>query len=136
MGRKTKYNPGVLKQLVKYLDDYENQGDVVPTVEGLSDLVGVCKKTVYNWSQKPENELFLYALERLKTRQHRILLNKGLISQINTTLPKLMLVNNHGYSEKKEVKSENEIQVVQLQTHFGDEPNYESISNEQLEMII
>ena len=124
-----------MDQLLDYLEDYEQQGDVIPTVEGYSDMVGVCKKTVYNWSQKPENEVFLHALERLKNKQHRILLNKGLMNLINPTLTKLMLINNHGYSEKKEVKSENEIQVVKLRTRF-DKPDFKSMSRRELTEII
>jgi|GEM_PF-4083931 len=136
MARKSKYNPQVINQLLDYMRKYESQGDVIPTVEGFSDVIGVCKKTVYNWSQKPENESFLHALERLKNKQHRILLNKGLMNLINPTLTKLMLINNHGYSEKKEVKSENEIQVVRLKTHFGIEPDYKNMTNEELDEII
>ena len=104
---------------------------MIPTIEGFSDVIGVCKKTVFNWSQKDENKEFLHALERLKTKQHRTLLNKGLSNQINPMLTKLMLINNHGYTEKKEVKKENEITVVELRTNF-DDTDYDSMTDEQL----
>ncbi|MCX7553640.1 terminase small subunit [Marinicella sp. S1101] len=131
MARKTKYNEQTTQQLIDYMGEYETHGDVIPTVEGFSDVVGVCKKTVYNWSQKPENKEFLHALERLKTKQHRTLLNRGLSCQINPMLTKLMLINNHGYTEKKEVKKDNEITVVELRTNF-DDTDYDSMTDEQL----
>jgi hypothetical protein len=120
MARKTKYNEQTTQQLIDYMAEHETHGDVIPTVEGFSDVIGVCKKTVYNWSQKDENRAFLHALERLKTKQHRMLLNKGLMNLINPMLTKLMLINNHGYTEKKEIKKDNEITVVELRTNFDD----------------
>ncbi len=131
MARKTKYKPQVIQQLLDYMLEYETHGDVIPTVEGFSDVIAVCKKTVYNWSQKPENKAFLHALERLKTKQHRTLINKGLSNQINPMLTKLMLINNHGYTEKKEIKND-AIQVVKLRTDFDNKPDFESMTDEEL----
>ena len=131
MARKTKYTEHTTQQLIDYMTEYESHGDVIPTVEGFSDVIAVCKKTVYNWSQKPENKEFLHALGRLKTKQHRTLLNKGLSNQINPTLTKLMLINNHGYTEKKEVQKENEIQVIELRTNF-DDPDLSQCTNDEL----
>jgi len=132
MARKTKYNQLVIKQLHDYMLNYENEGDVIPTVEGFSDVIGVCKKTVYNWSQKPENKEFLHALRRLKTKQHRTLLNKGLMNQINPMLTKLMLINNHGYTEKKEVKKEQEITVVEIPTSFDEKSEFSGMTDDEI----
>lgn len=136
MARKTKYNEQTIHQLIDYMAEYETHGDVIPTVEGFSDVIGVCKKTVYNWSQHEENKEFLHALERLKTKQHRILLNKGLLNKINTVITKLMLINNHDYSEKKEVKKENEVTVVELSTNFDDEPDFKGMTDDELREYI
>lgn len=136
MARKTKYTKQTTQQLIYYMAEYETHGDVIPTVEGFSDVIGVCKKTVYNWSQREENKEFLHALRRLKTKQHRTLLNKGLMNQINPMLTKLMLVNNHGYTEKKEIKKDNEIQVVELRTHFGADPEFNGMTDDEIREFI
>lgn len=136
MARKTKYTKQTVQQLIDYLAEYEKHGDVIPSVEGFSDVIGVCKKTVYNWSQREENKEFLHALRRLKTKQHRTLINKGLLSQINPMLTKLMLINNHGYTEKSQVKNENDIQVVKLQTNFDSTPNFKQMTRKELHEYI
>ena len=97
-GRPTKYNDSMLDRAYDYLDNYMACGDVVPSIAGLADELGICEKTCYNWAEKfPE---FLQSLERVKTRQHRRLLNGGLNNEFNSTIVKLGLTTNHGYSDK------------------------------------
>jgi len=103
--RPSLYNKNTLKRVNDYIKNYENYGDVIPSIVGLSSHLKVSNKTIYNWSKVPENHELLHALGLLKSLQHRVLLNKGLKSEFNAAICKLMLMNNHGYSEKQEVKS-------------------------------
>lgn len=97
-GRPSKYNDEMLDKAYGYLDNYMAVGDLVPSIAGLADELGICEKTCYNWAEKfPE---FLQSLERIKTRQHRRLLNGGLANELNPTIVKLGLTTNHGYSDK------------------------------------
>lgn len=72
----------------------------MPTIEGFSLYLGVTKSSLYEWEEKhPE---FSYALGKIRTEQHNRLVEKGLSGDYNSTITKLMLSNNHGYSEKTE----------------------------------
>lgn len=100
MGRPTLYNEGMINKAEKYQKDHLEEGDHVPSIEGLALFLGVQKKTLYNWAD--EHEEFLHTLEKVKLRQAKMLINGGLIGDYNSTITKLML-HNHGYSDKQEI---------------------------------
>ncbi len=102
--RPTKYDGTVLKQTIEYTENYEKHGHMIPTAEGLAQVLNVTKKTIHNWADKKGNEDFLYALGMLKDKQHLELINKGLTGKFNAAIVKLMLVNNHGYMVKKSIE--------------------------------
>ena len=97
-GRPTKFNDDMLAKAYDYLDNYQAVGDMVPSIAGLADELGICEKTCYNWAEKFPS--FLQSLERIKTKQHRRLLNGGLANELNPTIVKLGLTTNHGYTDK------------------------------------
>lgn len=100
MARPTDYNEEMLEKAKDYLADCTKYEDVVPTAAGLSLVLDVSRKTLYNWGE--QHEEFLHILERLQSTQERELLVNGLQSIWNPVITKLML-GKHGYSEKHQV---------------------------------
>jgi hypothetical protein len=81
----------------EYIENHSDYDDLVPSVEGLSYFLNVSRKTIYNWADSDDE--ILHTLDRLKTKQAKMLLSGGLSNAMNPTITKLML-SNHGYSEK------------------------------------
>jgi len=105
MARPTLYNDEILTKTNDYIANFESYGDAIPTVIGLSSHLNISKRTLYNWSDDEAHIEFMHSLSMLKSQQHRELLNKGLRSEFNTAICKLMLMNNHGYSDKQKIEN-------------------------------
>jgi hypothetical protein len=99
-GRPSKYNEEVLEKARDYLQNYESCGDVIPMACGLAVFLGVTENTIYNWANESNPE-FLRLLGELKSKQHSVLIGKGLTGDFNSTITKLILTK-HGYSDKVE----------------------------------
>ncbi len=100
MARPTKYNKAILEKTNKYLKEWENQGDMIPSTEALSDYLSVSRKTLYNWGDEyPE---FLHMLDELQSLQAKVLINNGLSGAFNAAITKLVLTK-HGFSDKREL---------------------------------
>ena len=99
MGRPTLYNQEMLDKAKHYQENHIQEGDNVPSVEGLAYFLQVGKQTLYNWAD--EHEEFIDTLEGIKLKQAKMLINGGLEGDYNPTIAKLML-HNHGYSDKQE----------------------------------
>lgn len=99
-GRPTKLNDDVILKTTHYIENHQDYGDVVPTVEGLAYELHVNKSTLYRWAE--DNEAFCNVFDRLKMAQGKKLLNGGLTSDLNATITKLMLTK-HDYSDKQGV---------------------------------
>jgi len=122
VGAPTKYRPAMCDQAHDYLaqckdvyeqiqKSYSQSGEsfeyrlavTLPTIEGFALFLGVSRTTLFSWGDKyPE---FLYSLEMLKADQKDRLINMGLSGQYNATTAKLILMSNHGMSEKSEVET-------------------------------
>ena len=98
-GRPTKYNKGILEKANKYLEEYEAEGDMIPSVEGLALVLNVARRTIYNWADTEGNDEFLHILGLINKKQHQVLINKGLTNEFNSAIVKLVL-GKHGYHEK------------------------------------
>lgn len=103
-GRPTDYTPELLEKAKDYLENYQSYDDLVPSVAGLADALGMSRETMYAWAKDPEKQEFSYTLRLLDNRQHRKLLTGGLGGDMNAAIVKLML-HNHGYSDKTENKT-------------------------------
>ena len=102
MARPTKYNKEIVEKAKDYLENWKtNTEDVIPSIEGLADVLEVTTKTIYNW-KKEENQEFLHILDKILDRQRRTLINGGLKGELNSNITKLAL-GKHGYSEKSQV---------------------------------
>lgn len=98
MGRPTKLTDDIVKQAENYIaGDWETLDHVMPSAVGLAKVIGVSKKTLYNWADS--NDEFLHILAELNTEQEFTLLNKGLTGEFNTAITKLVLTK-HDYSDK------------------------------------
>ena len=99
-GRPTKLTDELIGKAEMYLTDYPSNGDIVPTVAGLSVYLDIAKSSIYKY--RDESDRFSDTLERIESLQESKLVNGGLIGDFNATIAKLML-SNHGYSEKQVV---------------------------------
>lgn len=99
-GRPTKLTDELISKAEMYLTDYSSNGDIVPTVAGLSVYLDIAKSSIYKY--RDESARFSDTLERIESLQESKLVNGGLLGDFNATIAKLML-SNHGYSEKQVV---------------------------------
>jgi len=98
MGRPTKLTEEIIKKAENYIaGDWEKLKHVMPSAVGLAKVIGVSKKTLYNWADN--NDEFLHILAELNTEQEFTLLNNGLTGEFNTAITKLVLTK-HDYSDK------------------------------------
>lgn len=101
-GRPSKYNDEVQEAADHYVSNYQEYGDLVPTVVGLALVCDVVAKTIYNWATD-ENPRFLHTVNKIEMLQHRGLVNGGLSGDFNNSITKMMLASNHGYSESQKI---------------------------------
>lgn len=107
-GRPTLYTPDMPDRLQRYIEDCP---DELPTKCGFAVFVGVCEDTLDNWGRKVPQ--FFGMLRLLKAKQHRELINKGLIGSYSSVIAKLLLCSDHGHTDRtdttsggKEIKSQ------------------------------
>jgi transcriptional accessory protein Tex/SPT6 len=99
VGRPTNYSQDIIDKTKEYIETYKTQGDQIPSVEGLSEFIGIARATIYRWATEKGKEEFKDTLDTLQAKQKRVLLNKGLSGDFNSNITKLAL-GNHGMSEK------------------------------------
>ena len=98
-GRPTSYTPEIVEAAWSYVNGgWKDEGDIIPSVEGLSVVIGIARSTIYKWSKEEDKE-FSDILDDLLSRQGRTLLNGGLSGEMNSTISKLVL-GKHDYSDK------------------------------------
>ena len=100
IGRKSDYSDEILVKTEHYLANHEAEGDLVPSVSGLSIYLGKARSTLYKWSKEDDKEEFSHLLEMVLTQQERLLLSGGLSGTFNASITKLMLAK-HDYGEKQ-----------------------------------
>jgi len=100
VARPTKYSKAILDKANKYLKEWKSQGDMIPSVEALSEYLDVARKTLYNWGDKHGE--FLHMLDDLQSLQAKTLINNGLSGEFNSAITKLVLTK-HNYSDKQEM---------------------------------
>ena len=98
MARPTKYTPELLDKSYRYMEEWQKQGDMIPSHEGLILFIGISSTCCYDWAKEKFSEI----LDKLMLMQKQELINKGLSSEFNSNIAKLVL-GKHGYSDKKEL---------------------------------
>ncbi|MGW8180444.1 MAG: terminase small subunit [bacterium] len=101
-GRPSKYLPPLIEKAHNYLTEYENLGEVYPSIAGLAVYLGIRRETVWAWANDSEKEEFSNIVSDLLARQESNLTNKGLSGQHNSSICKLLL-SKHGYHDKSEL---------------------------------
>lgn len=108
LGRPTKYNPKFIQEVDKYIATTGHGTMHMPKIESLAIRLNVSKDTLYEWAKKyPE---FSDALSKLMNYQGERLIDDGIYGgkEVNATIIKLLLQNNHGMKERNDVTSDGE----------------------------
>jgi hypothetical protein len=101
-GQPTKYN-GTLPERVDLFIEKCKSEDKLPTHAGLAVFLGISKASVANYANQYKE--FLDSLGILNAKQEEMLVNRGLKNEYNSTVCKLMLCSNHGYTERTDTTS-------------------------------
>lgn len=102
-GRPTSYNPNMVNLVHDYLATCGREQTALPTIEGFSIYLDVSRDSLYEWAKKyPE---FSDTLEIIEVRQKQQLINDGIYGgkEVNPTIVKLLLQNNHGMKERNDL---------------------------------
>lgn len=110
-GRPSKYNEETIPKTLGYIENYEDEGDAIPSVAGLACFLKVSRETIYDWSKQDDKKEFSDILQTLLATQEKILVNKGLKSEFNSNITKLAL-GKHGYHESSKVEHSGGTTVV------------------------
>ena len=102
VGRPSEYDPSYCDKVDEYLQNASRENMHLPKVESFAIYLGVTKKTLYNWSK--EHKEFLHALDKIMTIQAERLIDDGIYGgkEVNATIVKLLLMNNHDMREKND----------------------------------
>lgn len=108
VGRPTKYNPIYIQEVESYLKETGHGSMHMPKIESFAIRIGVSKNTLYEWGK--DHEKFQDALERIMLFQCERLVDDGIYGgkEVNATIVKLLLQNNHGMKERKDVTTDDE----------------------------
>ncbi len=101
-GRPTEYTEETIPKTLEYLENYKSYGDEIPSIAGLSVILGVGRNTIYDWASQEDKKEFSNILVQVLSTQERVLINNGLNNTFNGNIAKLVL-GKHGYSDKQEV---------------------------------
>ena len=130
-GRPTKYSQKLLRRTYEYLNNYSKLGHKIPTKAGLSLYLGVSKDAIHEWKSHKDKQAFGHAIQELESFQEQELVDKGLDSTFNSTITKLCLATNHGYSDKPQGV---DTQVNFTINKFLDKEDMEAIEGEYSEV--
>lgn len=102
-GRPTKYDPSFVDELDDYLKTTGREQTSLPTIQGFALYLNVDSDTLNNWAAIHKE--FFGTLRRLKEIQAKQLIDDGIYGgkEVNATIVKLLLQNNHGMKEKTDV---------------------------------
>ena len=95
----TKYTPELLQKAESYIENYKEHEHKIPSVAGLSLVLDINRKTLYEWAKDDDKIEISNILRRLSDSQEQVLLSNGLDNTFNSTITKLVL-SKHGYSDK------------------------------------
>jgi hypothetical protein len=100
MARPTIYSEEILEKAREYLEVLP-EDEVIHSVEGLSDFLGVHRDTIYDWCSQDDKEEFSYIVNRMMMRQGKNLINGSLTRKLEPRTSGMML-GKHGYTTKTE----------------------------------
>lgn len=99
-GRPSKYQEEFNEELDKYLATTGKEQTSLPTKQGFALWLGVDDETLNEWAKIHKE--FSASLSRLMLLQAQQLINDGIYGgkEVNATIVKLLLQNNHGMKER------------------------------------
>lgn len=102
-GRPTKYDPKFVAEVDKYIATTGREQTSLPTLQGFALWIGCSLDAIDDW--KKQYTEFSGALETLKNKQAEQLVNDGIYGgkEVNSTIVKLLLQNNHGMKERTDM---------------------------------
>lgn len=105
-GRPTKYDPIYIKKVDEYLETTGREQTSLAKIVGFALYIGVSKSTLWEWSEKYKE--FSSALDKIMEVQENTLIDDGIYGgkEVNATIVKLLLMNNHGMREKNDTTSD------------------------------
>lgn len=116
-GRPTAWSIAVEEKAMEYINGgWETVGHSIPSVVGLCSYIDRSRSVVYVWAED-ENRGFKDILSKLKEVQLLNLMNKGLTSEFNSTITKLILTK-HGFSDKVDTDVTSGGKAVQNEWHI------------------
>jgi len=104
-GRPTEYRPEFVNEVYEYIKENGKEQTSLPTKQGLAVRLHCSVDAIDDWGKKfPE---FGGALDELHNIQGEQLINDGIYGgkEVNSTIVKLLLMNNHGMREAKDLTS-------------------------------
>jgi len=110
-GRPTKYNKEIVEKARDYLTSWRSHGDMIPSIEALSEVLELDRSTLYDWKKQESKAEFSNILERILVLQQRELINNGLSGDFNAAITKLAL-GKHGFSDRVESENENKTSMT------------------------
>lgn len=103
-GRPVEYTEDIPDKVFEYIAECEKE-EVPPTKAGFGCYINVVKSTLQRWEKRyPQLKA---ALEKLSYYQENDVLKYSLKGEYNSTIAKLILTNNHGYSDKVQTENTN-----------------------------
>jgi len=111
-GRPSSYTEETIPKTLQYLECYKEYGDAIPSIAGLSVVLGVARDTIYEWASQESKKEFSDILKVILSTQERTLINKGLTNEFNSNIVKLAL-GKHGYSDKQEITGRDGKDLIQ-----------------------
>lgn len=112
-GRPSKYDPAFIDAVEIYLDSLNDTE--LPQMAGFASFLGINIDTLNEWRKKYKE--FSVALNEITTEQQKQLINDGIYGgkEVNATIVKLLLQNNHGMRERQDVTSDNKkLEVIPI----------------------
>ena len=100
MGRPTLYSPALVGKVDEYLSTTGKEQMHLPKIVSFARYINVTKETLYQWAKIYPD--FSDALAKIMKAQEEQLIDDGIYGgkEVNATIVKLLLMNNHGMREK------------------------------------
>jgi|WetSurSiteA1Bulk_404760.scaffolds.fasta_scaffold04390_3 hypothetical protein len=105
-GRPSKYREIFVEEVDKYIKTTGREQTELPTKQGLALWFNVDENTLNSWGKK--HKRFFSALNKLMLVQAKQLINDGIYGgkDVNSTIVKLLLQNNHGMKERTDTTTD------------------------------
>lgn len=100
--RPHKYTPELLANAKNYVNNFEEYGNVTPTVAGMCLVIGIHKDTCYEWLKHDNKEEFKSIYASLMMLQEQTIIDGALSKKFDSAFAKIVIAK-HGYTDKKEV---------------------------------